>query len=184
MISSEPSNHTLRSFDFQDVENSGTPFLAEDDYCEEKVIADLKDTEDKEDVDDSDTQDTDEDDEAVPDQNNKDTTGCPDENAKIVTGKSQRTRKWPQFGSGRKICFSKIITVYFFNRSKTCLDDNYRCADYAKPYVLSLTMRQIWPARKPRLKNHSGRMIWSMAEFVGSKSRLTETAILFDYVSL
>ena len=74
----------------------------------------------------------------------------------------------PQFGSGSKMFLYEIIFILFPTRHKV--------------WVLSrdMTIRRFWRAKKTRLKNHSGRMIGSRAEFVGIIRRPTETAIKVD----
>ena len=88
---------------------------------------------------------------------------CSSKEIKIVFDESQQRT---EFGSGRKIFWYEKNKILFSNRSDVGL--------------LVLTMRRSWRTKKVRLKNHSGRMIGSRAEFVGIIRRPTETAIKVD----
>ena len=91
-----------------------------------------------------------------------DNNDCPsqevkDESRKEKFGYLISSRK-TRLGSDRKMFLTKIIKVYFSKRSKVCsgLSDKYRCAKYAKPYVVTMKVDRNWKARKSRQKKSFG----------------------------
>ena len=62
------------------------------------------------------------------------------------------------------------------NFAKLCLCEKIKILSSNRSGVSSrvLKIRQFWQTKKIRLKSHSRRMIWSVAEFVGSERRPTK----------
>ena len=176
------------SLNFRVVEDPKTPITADDENIEEKYVADLEEAGDIHDDGDS-ISDAEDVDDGISHVKDNEIHICLENDmvARNDNCKEQKVRQIPIAESNFvdwMTAFECMSNLQFGTSrekaKKWGLRKNSMFVKHLCAYPLPSMTRRIWPARKPRLKNHSRRMIGSRAEFVGIMSRPTKTAYNVD----